>query len=162
MAQIFSSNFNESFGENVILIWFDSTIEIPEDILQTMEDFRTLNYFVFFFNEINRCIDYIKSIKKEKIFLILSVDNAYKLLPTILHLSQLDSVFIFPGNRNNHNRLFDDFHKIINIFDNFDELSVSIKDNIKYLNKQIELFSFYDFHQQSLRDISTQSAEFLW
>jgi FKBP-type peptidyl-prolyl cis-trans isomerase (trigger factor) len=74
----------------------------------------------------------------------------------------LDSIFIFPGNRDHYNRLFDDFYKIINIFNNLDELKASIKDNIKHLNKQIQLFSFYDVHQQSLRDISTQSPEFLW
>ncbi|CAF4994802.1 unnamed protein product [Rotaria sp. Silwood1] len=74
----------------------------------------------------------------------------------------MDSIFIFPGNRDNCHRLVDDFYKIVNVFDNLDELKVSIKDNIKHLNKQIELFSFYNCHQQSLRDISTQSADFLW
>jgi hypothetical protein len=164
MTQIFSWNCKkllQTSKEDLILIWFASTIEITEDIEKTMDDLQRLNDDVFFFNKIDLCIDLIKSLKRKKIFLIVSAENAYQSLPNILHLSQLDSIFVYPANRAHYRRLFDDFHKIVNIFNNLDELKISIKENMKHFNRQVELFSFYDLHQQSLRDISTQSAEFL-
>ena len=147
--------------ENVTLVWLTSSADNAERNKQITEDLRTLNDFTFISNDSNKCIDLIKSVDKERIFLIMSAADAYKLLPDISHLSQLDSIYIYPGNREEYKRLFDDFYKIVNIFDNLDEVKISIKENIQHVNEQIQLFSFYDLYQQSIRDLSTQSADFL-
>lgn len=165
MAEIFSYNLDEDVIENkegITITWFCPILENPEEIKQTIEDFQTITDRVSSFNETNKCVDFIKSSSREKIFLITSADNAYKLLPDILHLSQLNSVYIFPENRHSCHRIVDSFHKIVDIFDNLNELKLSIKRSIKHLNKQLQLLSFYDLNQQSFCDISTQSAEFLW
>ncbi|CAF4179157.1 unnamed protein product, partial [Adineta steineri] len=88
--------------------------------------------------------------------------NAFQLLPNIINLSQLDSVYIYQENREKYISLFDDFNKIIGIYDNYDELIKSIKENIKRVKKQMEMFSYFDQNQYSLRDLSVKSAEFLW
>ncbi|CAF2801921.1 unnamed protein product [Rotaria sp. Silwood2] len=59
-------------------------------------------------------------------------------------------------------RLFDEFYKIVGIYDNRVELMKSIKENIKRLNKQMEMVSFFYENQYSIRDLSEKSAAFLW
>ncbi|CAF4467017.1 unnamed protein product [Rotaria sp. Silwood2] len=148
--------------ENVTLIYFDSTINARNEIEKATEEFQTVNNFVLIFMDINACIDYVKSINEEKRFLIIAANNAYKLLPTIMSLSQLDSVYIYPENREEYMRLFDEFYNIVGIYDNRVELMKSIKENIKRLNKQMEMVSFFYENQYSIRDLSEKSAAFLW
>ncbi|CAF4987517.1 unnamed protein product [Rotaria sp. Silwood1] len=78
-----------------------------------------------------------------------------------MSLSQLDSVYIYPEKREEYVRLFDEFYKIVGIYDNRVELMMSIKDNIKHINKQMEMVSFFDENQYSIRNLSEKSAEFL-
>jgi hypothetical protein len=74
----------------------------------------------------------------------------------------LDSIFLFPANRNEFNYLRDDFRKVVEIFENSNDLLISVKENIKQTNRQMEQVSFYDQHQQGAFDLSEQSSQFLW
>lgn len=160
-----SSIINDSIEvnrENVTLIWLNSTMSENDDSEKIKEKLQTINHFIRCFTDFDPCITFIESIRMEKIFLILSGMNVYKLPKKIMHLSQLDSLFVFPNNPQEYKRLFEDFPKVVDIYDNPDDLIKSITDNIKHANRQIEVVSFYDQRQQGTRDISEQSAEFLW
>ena len=148
--------------ENATLIWFDPVTNTTDDIEKIKEDIKNINNFVLYPTDITTCIDYMKSITEEKILLIISGKNAFKLLPSIINLPQLDSVFIFPENREEVSRLCDDYFKIVGIFDNANDLIISIKENVKHINRHLEVFSSYNQYQQGTRDLSKQLGEFLW
>ena len=72
--------------EGITLIWYDTNICLDtdnndEDMHHTMELLKESNDFILFFSNENKCIDYIKSIENEKIFLITSGECAIHLLP---------------------------------------------------------------------------------
>ncbi len=157
-------DFDQGNKGNVVFIWFESTINTSDEIMKTKENVRLINNYTFFPDSINSCVHDMESIGNEKkIFLIISGNDAYKLLsPTVHGLRQLDSIFIFPGEQNEHKYLSDKFNKIVNVFDNSDELLTSIKNNLADAENQMELFSFYNQKQQATQDLSEESAKFLW
>ncbi|CAF3939001.1 unnamed protein product, partial [Adineta steineri] len=146
---------------DVALIWFDPTMDASDEN-EKIKDLLLINNFVRVYIDLDLCITYIKSEKEKKIFLIISGNDAFKLLPSITEPTQLDLIFIFPENQNEFNRLCEDYIKVAGIFDNYNELAKSIKDNMEYVNTQMEIISFYDQHQHGTRDLSDQSTDFLW
>jgi hypothetical protein len=108
MSEMRSSTIIDSIQENkesITIIYFDHVMSTSADTETIKEALWVVNNYILFFTDIDSCITYIKSINKEKIFLITSGNNAFKLLPNIIDLSQLDSIFIFPENRTEFNRL---------------------------------------------------------
>lgn len=148
--------------EDTTLIWFNPVIGETIDIEKKKEALQAVNDFILFLSDINECINNIKSIRAEKIFLIVAGNNADELLPSVKNLFQLDSIFIFPRNSQEFERLRIDYLKIVGIFDNFDEVIQSLSETIKYVEKKIDVVSFYDEQQQDTRDLAEHAAKFLW
>ncbi|CAF3551399.1 unnamed protein product [Rotaria sp. Silwood1] len=144
--------------EDVTLIWLDKTIDTTQTTL------REITNYVLLYTELEPCITYIRSISKERIFLIVSGDYAEQCLNEIHDLTQVDSIFIFCMNILKYKNKFIDsenFSKIVGIFDNEDQLIKSIRNELDYLHKQLSTFSLYE-KQKTTRDLSKESASFLW
>ena len=156
------SSIDQENKENITLIWFNPIPDQTNDIQQIKNKLQSIIYFILSPEDIDTCIAYVKSIKEEKIFLLIPLINTYELLPKIINLQQLDSVFIFPENPKECTRLYEDFSKVVGIYDNVDNLIKSIIENNKRVNRQIEVVSFYDQHQHGIRDLPEQSPNFLW
>ena len=62
---------------------------------------------------------------------------------------------------NRYENLIDQYPKIIGIYA-LDELFKSVKDQIEFVNNQLQTFSFFNPYQQSTKNLSKSSAEFLW
>ncbi|CAF3763798.1 unnamed protein product [Adineta steineri] len=161
MSALTTTDLVQENTADVALIWFDPTMNASDEN-EKIKDLLLINHFVRVYIDLDLCITYIKSEKEKKIFLIISGNDAFKLLPSITEPSQLDLIFIFPENQNEFNRLCEDYIKVAGIFDNYNELIKSIKDNMEYVNTQMEIISFYDQHQHGTRDLSDQSTDFLW
>ena len=146
----------EENKENVTLIWFQSVQE------KTKENLRVVNNLVLCPETIERCIMEIESRKEDRIFLISERSNINQLLPKIKDLHQLDSVFIYPENAEELNGVKVDSTKIVGSFKNGETLIESIRQNTKRVDKEMEMTSFYDHAQRSTRNLSKESAEFLW
>ncbi|CAF1304860.1 unnamed protein product [Adineta steineri] len=161
MSALTTTDVVQENTADVALIWFDPTMNASDEN-EKIKDLLLINNFVRVYIDLDLCITYIKSEKEKKIFLIISGNDAFKLLPSITEPTQLDLIFIFPENQNEFNRLCEDYIKVAGIFDNYNELIKSIKDDMEYVNTQMEIISFYDQHQHGTRDLSDQSTDFLW
>ncbi|CAF1384583.1 unnamed protein product [Rotaria sordida] len=159
--QSISTNYDEN-KESITLIWFDPNIGSLEDTKQTKQQLRLINDYIMFFTDLEQCIAFIQSIDKEKIFLITSGTKASQILPRIYSFHQIDSIFIFCMNKYRYEYLLNEYSKIIGIYINLNDLCKSIKEQIDLVSKQIQTFSFFDQHQKSTKDLSKESAEFLW
>ncbi|CAF1561438.1 unnamed protein product [Adineta ricciae] len=147
--------------EDIVLIWLKSTTDTPNNIDEIQDELQTVHNSIRIHNVIDECINDIKS-RKEKIFLIIAENQVSACLSEVNKLSQLDSVFVFPGIPQEDGHSYSDFHKIRCIFDKLEALIKSIKENIKMLHRQMEVVSFYGQYQQGTRDLEDQSSEFLW
>jgi Tfp pilus assembly protein PilF len=148
--------------ESITLLWFDPNIGSREDTEMTKQHLRQINDYVKFYADLELCVTYIQSIKSEKIFLITSGKKASEILPRVSNLRQIDSIFIFCMKPERYQHLTDKYSNIIDIYTNLDALCISIREQVNLVEKQLEAFSFFDQHQQSTKDLSKQSGEFLW
>jgi len=159
--QIIDTTTHEN-KESTTLIWFDPNIGSQEDTKETKERLRRINDYVKFYTDVNQCITSIQSGNREKIFLITSGSKASDILPSVVSLRQVDCIFIFCWKKERYEHLINRYSKIIGIYIHVDELCKSIQEQIDLVDKQLQTFSFFDRSQKSTKDLSKESAEFLW
>ena len=148
--------------ESTTLLWFDPKIGSSEDNEKTKQQLRSINDFVIFHTDLDRCVNFIQSVDKENILLITSGSKASQLLPLVAHLRQVDSIFIFCIKQDRYQHLIDEYPKIIGIYVCLDDLCSSIRHEIERVDQQLQTLSVFDSHQKSTKDLSQQSGEFLW
>ncbi|UJR07362.1 hypothetical protein I4U23_011648 [Adineta vaga] len=108
------------------------------------------------------CVSYIESISKpNKIFFITTTEWAMTIIPLIHSYKQIDSIFIL--SEKTIDVQYDGiYNKIIGSYNNEEQLIDSIREQILLERQQHLSFSFYNQHQKSIRDLSKESASFLW
>lgn len=148
--------------ENAILIWFDPSTQSHDDTEKVKQQLRLINDRLSFPYDFDECLRRIESITEEKILLITSGTKASQILPQIHSYNQIDSIFIFGPEKDLHESLLNQYQKLIGIYFRFDDLSKAIKDQIDLINKQIDSFYFFDQDEVLLKELSQESAKFLW
>ncbi|CAF1240591.1 unnamed protein product [Adineta steineri] len=147
--------------EDIQLIWLDENMNDSDDYLLTQSMLIELNPAVQFYSDFDRCLDLIKSIKDEQIFLIVSGALAQRILLQSHHYRSLVSIFIFCSNHQRYKPLMKEYNKIIGIFTDQHDLLESIKEKMNLVEKQTLTSSLFDQKQKSLKDLSQESALFL-
>ncbi|CAF3787734.1 unnamed protein product [Rotaria socialis] len=148
--------------ENTRLIWLDGNIDDSKDSMHTQNLLLEFNPAAQFYTDSTRCVDFVKSIQGEQILLIISGALARDVLPQISRVRSVIAVFIFCRNREFHVKLMSEYSKIVDIFIVQDELLRLLRDTMTIVEKQAFTFSLFDQTQKSTRDLSKDSASFLW
>jgi tetratricopeptide (TPR) repeat protein len=147
--------------EDIQLIWLDGNMSDSDDYILTQTMLLELNPAAQFYSNFDRCLDLIKSIKDEQIFLIVSGAFARRVLSEIHNHQMLVAIFIFCTNRQHHESLVQQYKKIVDIFTDQDSLLESIREKMNIVEKQTLAFSLFDQKQKALKDLSKESASFL-
>ncbi|UJR06622.1 hypothetical protein I4U23_010906 [Adineta vaga] len=157
------SNISEN-KEAITLIWYGEKID---DIYKKL---RSINNYILVYSEFEKakCIGQIRSVLKEKIFLIVSSVNesdilfgiepdASKSLPR-----QIDSIFIYRpnGNKDLSTMSLQHQRKLVDVFQSIDELLNSVIENKKCVEKQTAVFSLYNTSRKYVHDV--ESADYQW
>ncbi|CAF1009310.1 unnamed protein product [Adineta steineri] len=148
--------------EDIRLIWLDAKIDDSQDSLRTQTLLLEFNPAAQFYTDPNRCIIFIKSTPNEQILLIVSGALAREVLSQIHDAQQITAVFVFCGNRKYHIELISKYSKVVDVFTKQDMLLQSIRDTMQVVEKQLLAFSLFDQKQKSTKDLSKDSASFLW
>ncbi|CAF1407391.1 unnamed protein product [Didymodactylos carnosus] len=150
--------------EGITLMWFDPNIQLEsDDTKRTKQELRKINDRIFFCTDVKLAVDYMKSIIDEKVLLVTSGHSADSILKQIDKLTQVDSIFIFCAKPEQYKDLKNTFQKVVGIYSAREELVKSIRLTINDCEKQLGLVNFYNAQRQkSTRDLSEESAGFLW
>ncbi|CAF0938502.1 unnamed protein product [Didymodactylos carnosus] len=149
--------------ESITLIWFDENIgRNLDDVKKTKKMLREINSMVVFFDERDKCIEHILSIKDELIFLIVSGKSARDILDAARSSRQIDSIFIFCAKIERHLTLRDEYKRIAGVFNKQEDLIRCIRRTLESVHEQLAAFSLFDKKQNSTRDLTQNSASFLW
>ena len=149
--------------EDFQLIWLDASLDQSSDRLTTQKMLRTINTNAQFYTDVEKCLRLIQNISAEHILLIVSGQLAHQILPQVSSLRAVRAVFIFCETRELHTALLlRNSYKIVDIYTDQDALFQSISETIKLIEKQDEVFHLFDRTQKSTRDLSRESASFLW
>jgi hypothetical protein len=150
--------------ENITLIWYDTkTIEDESvDVLLTKQSLREINNFVRFFYEHDSCLNYIKSISNEKVFLIISGCLCSSQLALFHSLIQIESIFVFCFKHDKYVGLMDQYDKIIGIYTELYQLTGSIKQTIQQCELNSAKFSFSKLPQKNMRNLVCECGSFVF
>lgn len=148
--------------EEFRLFWLDANIDNSDDSIRTQTMLLGINPAAQFYTNSIECIDVIKSITNEHILFIISGSFARDVLPEIHNIQSIVGIFIFCANQEYHKTLMNEYNKIVDIFIDQDKLWQSIFQILNLLEKQAITISLFDRNQKLSKDLSKESASFLW
>ncbi|CAF3853068.1 unnamed protein product, partial [Adineta steineri] len=103
--------------QNVLLIWLDSNIdETNDDCQNTITKLRRAVNDVNTYTNSDQCLEFIKTIVDKKACMIISGSLGQHIVPRVHNMSQVDSIFIFCGNKTYHEHWAKDWPKIKGVF----------------------------------------------
>ncbi|CAF1247645.1 unnamed protein product [Adineta steineri] len=149
-----SSSKPTRFVENCIVIWlFDDPSRKFEN---EKEQLRRLVYGFQVFTNANLCVDYIRDIQDEKIFLITSV--TYQSTINLYHLPQLEKIYIFDTLSHDDNKR-DLQH---NVFRDMNNLCKQLEEDIELCEFDLICFSTFSDDTKSPITLTKEQTGFVF
>jgi hypothetical protein len=112
--------------QNVLLIWLDTSIdEKNSDCQKILAQLRRIINAVNTFTGSDECIDFISN--NEKVCMIISGTLGQLFVPLVHNMSQVDSIFIFCGNREGHEQWAKEWPKIKRVFTEISPICKALK-----------------------------------
>ena len=120
---------NVQMVQNVLLIWLDGTIhESSSDCQNTITHLRRAVNSVNIFTDSDQCIQFLEDMAKEKACMIISGAFGQHIVPRVHDLSQIDSIFIFCGNKTYHEEWAKKWPKIKGVFTEIKPICNALKE----------------------------------
>ena len=114
--------------QNVLLIWLDSNIDdINQDCQNTVTQLRRVVNDVNTFTDGDECIQFIEDINDNKVCMIISGSLGQHIVPRVHNMSQVDSIFIFCGNKKRHEQWTKEWSKIKGVFTEITPICEALK-----------------------------------
>jgi hypothetical protein len=89
--------------QNFLLIWVDPSIDqSKKDCQNTLAQLRNIVNDINLFTEPNQCVDFLTDIKDMNAFLIVDGSLGEHIIPLMHDIPQLDTIYIFCGNKSRH------------------------------------------------------------
>ena len=135
---------NSRVVQSFILIWLDQNIsgapdDEPNELVNQM---RSIVNNIKIFSRACDCIDFVRKIKNEKVFMIVSGALGQYAIPHIHYASQLDSIYIFCGLKSKHEKWAQRWTKIKGVFTQIAPICDSLKETIQKFKQNFISLSF--------------------
>ncbi|CAF2681475.1 unnamed protein product [Rotaria sp. Silwood2] len=114
-----------------------------------------------FYTDSQRCIDAIKAVVNEQLLIVVSSSFATEFLQSIHDLKVVLGIFIFDDQKQSTG-LSEKYSKIIDIVSDKKTLLTYLHDQSRQLERITLDFSLFNQKQKSTRDLTKESASFLW
>ncbi|CAF0854182.1 unnamed protein product [Adineta steineri] len=147
----------DEYKENVTILWCDFNINGYIDIEQIKNLLQRITTSLIFHTELEQCLNFIQSIDKENIFLVISGLDTIEFLPQISKFHQIKAIFILCTDTTKYEHLKITNSKIIDIYTKLDFLCASIHKKINSTDNQLLTFNIFNQNQTS-----KESAQFIW
>ena len=114
--------------QNVLLIWLDNNIDDNnEDCRNTVTQLRRVVNDINTFTDGEECIQFIEDINDNKVCMIISGSLGQHIVPRVHNMSQVDSIFIFCGNKKRHEQWTKEWSKIKGVFTEITPICEALK-----------------------------------
>jgi tetratricopeptide (TPR) repeat protein len=123
-----SRRINVQMVQNVRLIWLDNIIgddftDCRDTIIELRHAINTVNTFT----DSEECIEFLDSISDEKVCMIISSSFGQRIVPRIHNMPQVDSIFIYCGNKKRHQKWAKEWPKIKGVFTEISSICEALK-----------------------------------
>ncbi|UJR13586.1 hypothetical protein I4U23_000599 [Adineta vaga] len=146
--------------QNVLLIWLDSNIDDNnEDCQNTMTQLRHIVNDLNIYTDGDRCIQFIETIKDRKGCMIISGSLGQLIVPQVHDLSEVDSIFIFCGNKQRHEGWAKEWPKIKGVFTDIKPICEALKQAAAQCEQNAVSMSFVSSGKNKDIDVSLLFAK---
>ncbi|CAF1030148.1 unnamed protein product [Adineta steineri] len=129
--------------QNVLLIWLDSNIdETNDDCQNTITKLRRAVNDINIYTNRDQCIEFIQTVIDNKVCMIVSGSLGQQIVPRVHNMSQVDSIFIFCGNKKYHEQWAKDWAKIKGVFTDIKSICEALKSTAQQCEQNAIPMSF--------------------
>jgi tetratricopeptide (TPR) repeat protein len=119
---------NAQMVQNVLLIWLDNNIDDGNtDCRNTITQLRRTVNDINRFTDAEECIQFLDDITDNKACMIISGSLGQHFVPRVHNMSQVDSIFIFCGNKKRHEQWTKEWSKIKGVFTEISPICEALK-----------------------------------
>jgi hypothetical protein len=123
-----STEINGRMVQNVLLIWLDKNIDDNSaDCRNTITQLRRAVNTIKKYTDGEECIQFLETINNEKVCMIISGALGQHIVPRVHSMSQVDSIFIFCGNKKYHEQWTKEWSKIKGVFTEIASICEALK-----------------------------------
>ncbi|UJR38655.1 hypothetical protein I4U23_031321 [Adineta vaga] len=103
--------------QDILIVWLDNSIHSNNrDYHNTITQLQQVVHDIHTFTDNDQCIEFILNTIDTKVHMIVSGSIGQDIVPCIHDISQIDSIFIFCGNKNQHEQWVKPWFKIKGVF----------------------------------------------
>ncbi|CAF4107723.1 unnamed protein product, partial [Adineta steineri] len=129
--------------QNVLLIWLDSNIdETNDDCQNTITNLRRIVNDINTYTNGDECLEFIQTIVDKNVCMIISGSLGQHIVPLVHSMSQVDSIFIFCGNKEYHEQWAKDWPKIKGVFTDITPICEALKKAVHQCERNAIPISF--------------------
>jgi tetratricopeptide (TPR) repeat protein len=129
--------------QNFLLIWLDPNIdESKDDCQKILQQFRSIINTIYIFTTSDQCIHFLQKIDHEKVFMVVSGALGQSIIPDIHENSQLDTIYIFCGDKTRHEEWIKQWPKIKGIHTQATSIVGALQKAVKQCNQDSIPVSF--------------------
>ncbi|CAF2689458.1 unnamed protein product [Rotaria sp. Silwood2] len=130
--------------QNFLLIWLDANIdESKQDFKNSLTYLRHIVASVTTFTDAQECVNFLSEIKKEKVFMIVSGSLGQHVVPRIHGWSQLDSIYVFCGNKSLHEEWSKTMSKVKGVHTDIDPICKELQIDRERCDRSLISISFH-------------------
>lgn len=135
--------------ENFVVVWWDLAVERIS---------RTSTYCEFV-SDSNECLEFLRQIKDERIFIIASGGLGQKSIDELQKMRTIVTVYIFCVEKEKHNKWAKDYTKIKEVFTQIQPLYAMLKEDVRQSNSDLISFDVIsapkDGSENTLNDLDS-------
>ncbi|CAF2633795.1 unnamed protein product [Rotaria sp. Silwood2] len=129
--------------QNFLLVWLDGNIdETKEDFKNSLKTLRHVVASITTFTDAQECFEFLGEIKTEKVFMMVSGSIGQKFVPEIETLPQLDSIYVFCGNKSFHEQWANKFWKVKGVYTDIKPICQALETDRERCDRAMVSMSF--------------------
>ncbi|CAF4517862.1 unnamed protein product [Rotaria socialis] len=149
--------------EDVRVISLGTVSDDATKCIQTNKHILEINPAALNCVDYTQCINFMNSVRDEKVIFIIWNGCITDILSKFHDCSSLFAVFLYSKKRSYvHDKLRSQYSKIVDVFDDENALIGSVRNIIQSMARIAIAVSLFDQKQKSIRDLTKNSASFIW
>lgn len=146
--------------QNFLLVWLDGNFnENHPDFQHSLTQLRKIVLTLQLYTDANACIEYMRNIGDEKIFLMISGALGQKIVPQIHNMTQLDTIIVFCANIHKHKQWAQEWSKIEGVHQSIHSICQVLSISARACDRNIIRMSFVPQQATSVTTYNKQNID---
>ena len=122
--------------QNFLLIWLDPNIdESNKDFSHSLKKLRQIVNTIDTFTDPEKCINSLAEVEDEKVFMIMSGSLGQQIISKIHNMLQIDSIYIFCGNKARHEYWAKEWSKVKGVYTDIRPICEALKKHTRQCDR---------------------------